>query len=537
MSDHSKSYSFYCKDLNKGKIALVKDSAIELRTFRNSISQTVCKEFPKYMEMGLFDWIKIFRTRLPNCNNQHISNAIEDVFISYKNKKDSFLHGIRFKLQKKIKVEHYKVNGKTFRKGDVRLFEIELGETRTTRLRSYLARYWSDDLISWLEVNKDADEKKSKLRNDALDLFKRHPKRITRLIFWIRERTINRLTEHSIEFKSESFRGCNEMKGSLLNRNDNERSIFGAVITFSGQKTENGKLHVPVKYSEEHHGEISDYDKKPDLKNCKLISYTICPEKKGIRVVLFKKVDQEPVVLGKTDYYGIDTNVKHNLFVDKEGKEIDYDRNIFNDYVKFLKKMDAKTKDKKARGESHNISIRDMSVQKRWQVRIRDELKRKARLLVDQAISLGKDHIVMEDLGTFAKSFSRSEEFEGFKYSRLVRLLNLADLKRIVKSIAQKKGLQVTFVQPHYTSQTCKCGHISRDNRKTQEVFECEECGSKMNADSHAASMIEDRMSEDVLRVKLLSFVPGEGFVPRKLKKEAIRGILYDCYSKNSGVG
>ena len=327
------------------------------------------------------------------------------------------------------------------------------------------------------------------------------------------------------------------MTGSLLNRNENEHSIFGAIISFSGQKTEDGKLHVPVKYSETHHGSIRDYDKLAGSSGKKIISYIICPEKKGIRVVLSKKVDQEPVILGKTDYYGIDTNVKHNLFVDKDGNEIDYDRRIFNDYVKFLKRMDAKTTAKKARVENHNLSLRDMSVQKRWQVRIRDELKREARKLVDQAISLGKDHIVMEDLGAFAKSFSRSEEFEGFKYSRIIKLLNLADLKRIVRSIAQKKGLQVTFVQPHYTSQACKCGHISRDNRKTQEVFECEECGSKMNADSHAASMIEDRMSEDVLRVKLLFFVPGEGFVPRKLGKEAIRGILYDCYSKNSGVG
>ena len=537
MSESSKSYSFYCKDLNKGKLALVNASAVELRDFRNSISQAVCKEFPKYMEMGLFDWVNVFRTKLEHCNNQHVFKAIEDVYVSYENKKDKFLHGIKLKIQKKIKVEYYKVNGKTFRKGDVRSFEVEPCETRTTRLISYLARYWNDNIIAWLEENKDTDEKKAKLRNDALELFKRHPKRITRLIFGIRERTIKRLTEHPIEFKSPSFRGCNEMKGSLLNRNNNEHSIFGAIITFSGQKTDDGKLHVPVKYSEEYHGEISVYDKEPDKKNQKIIAYTICPERKGIRVVLSKKVDQESVILGKTDYYGIDINVKHNLFVDKDGNEIDYDRNIFNDYVNFLKKMDIKTTAKKVRGESHKLSIRDMSVQKRWQIRIRDELKRKARQLVDQAISIGKDHIVMEDLGAFSKSFSRSEEFDGFKYSRLVKLLNLADLKRIVKSIAQKKGLQVTFVQPHYTSQTCKCGHISRENRKTQEVFECEECGSEMNADSHAASMIEDRMSEDVLRVKLLFFVPGEGFVPRKLGKEAIRGILYDCYSKNSGVG
>jgi putative transposase len=458
--------------------------------------------------------------------------------MAYENKKDAFLHGIKFKAQKKLKIEHYKVNGKTFKKGDVRLFEVELGETRTTRLVSYLARYWNDNMIAWLEENKDEDEKKAKLRNDALELFKRHPDRIERLIKDIRMRTIKILTEHPIEFRSLSFRGCNELRSrAILNRNNNEHSIFGAIITLAGQKTDDGKLHIPVKYSESHHGDLVDYDKPASPSGKKQISYTVCPERNDIRVVLWKKSPADSPILDNTNYYGIDTNVKHNLFVDKDGRELDYNRDIFNDYVKFLKKMDAKTTAKKARGENHTLGHRDFEVQRRWQVRIRDELKRKARMLVDQAISLGRDHIVMEDLGAFAKSFTRSDEFEGFKYSRLVRLLNLADLKRIVKSIAQKRGLQATFVQPHYTSQTCKCGHISRENRKTQEVFRCEECGFEMNADSHAALMIEDRMSEDVLRVKLLSFAPGEGFVPRKLGKEAIRGILYDCYSRSSGVG
>jgi len=52
----------------------------------------------------------------------------------------------------------------------------------------------------------------------------------------------------------------------------------------------------------------------------------------------------------------------------------------------------------------------------------------------------------MEDLGQFAKSFSRNDEFDGFKYSRLIKLLNLSDIKNILRSIANKNG--IVFIKP-----------------------------------------------------------------------------------------
>ena len=46
------------------------------------------------------------------------------------------------------------------------------------------------------------------------------------------------------------------------------------------------------------------------------------------------------------------------------------------------------------------------------------------------------------------------------------------------------KGGFVVAVPPQYTSQTCPCcGHVSKDNRKTQAKFECVECGFAENAD------------------------------------------------------
>lgn len=53
------------------------------------------------------------------------------------------------------------------------------------------------------------------------------------------------------------------------------------------------------------------------------------------------------------------------------------------------------------------------------------------------------------------------------------------------------RGGQVILVNPAYTSRTCRCcGHESAENRKTQSVFSCVDCGHTENADVHAAKNI-----------------------------------------------
>ena len=107
------------------------------------------------------------------------------------------------------------------------------------------------------------------------------------------------------------------------------------------------------------------------------------------------------------------------------------------------------------------------------------------------------------------------------------------NLKHIVTSIGYKYNVQVTFVQSHYTSQTCEvCGNIEKDNRLTQEDFKCVCCGHTANADTHSASNIEDRMRVDVLRTSLLNINNGV-YTPKKISKQSIKGILAECYSYN----
>lgn len=527
-----KSYSFYCDNLNIGKYELLYKKAVELRDFKNQISQVVCSDFSNFANMSKFDWINYFRTKLPNSNNQDISHAITDVFVAYENKIDQFKQNTTLKVQSEIQVDYYKRNGKNFNKGDVKTFEVKMKSTKLTKLVTYLVRYYNDGLIDYIKYHINEDKTKKQMRQDVILLVEKYGARIINLVKNIRTRIITKLTEYPIQFMSLTFSSCNEIKDRILNLNKTKNTEHNTFITIGGQKTDNGKLYIPVKHSKKHHGDINDYDKSPNSKGQKIISYTCQLLKNKVRFILTKKCNEKQIT-NKYEYYGVDVNVKHNLFSCSDGTDIDYDRDIFNDYLKFIKKLDVKLQHKPK--DERKLSIVDKLSKKKWMTRIKDMLKRKSNILVKEAKKKGKDHIVMEELELMGKSYITSEDLLDFKYSRLIRLLNLADLKHIVTSIANKNGMQVTFVQPHYTSQTCSCGNISKENRKTQELFKCIRCGSSENADTHSAKNIEDRLRVDVLRRKLLNFSSGF-YSTKRIKKETIKSILTECYDTQTSV-
>lgn len=521
MSKINKSYSFYSNDLNKVKYDLLYNKALTIREFKNNISKTVITNPSKFFNLSKFDWINYFRTNIENCNNQDISNAISDVYVAYENKRTKFNSKINFKIQDKINITYYKKNTIKNKKGDIKSFNVILKETKLSKILSYISKYYNPTFIDFLKNNKDDN----KLREDALFYINKYGDRLINLCILKQNNTIKKMNSNVIEFVSLTFTSYTEQRQNIINRNKNKESIFNCVISLSGQNREKGKLHIPIKYSRKHHGDLKDFYKDYNKKGQRVICYKVYFEKKRVRIIL-SRLGKDDVVVGKTEYYGVDVNVKHNLFSDKYGNFIDYERDLFNDYVKYLSKLD----EKKKRKDSNKLSNKDIFVYNKWKTRIKDMLKRKSNILVKQALNQGKDHIVMEDLQHMGRSFSRNDEFNGFKYSRLIRLLNLTDLKNIVKSIANKNNLQVTFIQPHYTSKSCdNCGHIHDENRVTQEIFECKACGNTSNADTHSAKMIEDRLYLDVLRKSLLTYKDGL-YYPKKLSKDSIKDILVECY-------
>jgi putative transposase len=59
---------------------------------------------------------------------------------------------------------------------------------------------------------------------------------------------------------------------------------------------------------------------------------------------------------------------------------------------------------------------------------------------------------------------------------------------------AEARGIQVVKVDPRHTSQTCsRCGHQARNNRRSQSLFLCRQCGYCLNADLNASYNIRDK--------------------------------------------
>ena len=69
----------------------------------------------------------------------------------------------------------------------------------------------------------------------------------------------------------------------------------------------------------------------------------------------------------------------------------------------------------------------------------------------------------------------------------------LGEFRRQLEYKSHWKGGQVVAVAPHYTSQKCsrvECGHVAKDNRKTQAKFLCVACGFSEHADINSAKNV-----------------------------------------------
>lgn len=71
---------------------------------------------------------------------------------------------------------------------------------------------------------------------------------------------------------------------------------------------------------------------------------------------------------------------------------------------------------------------------------------------------------------------------------------NWSRLRKRLKDKMDTNGGRLVLVPAAYTSQAChKCGHVAKENRESQAVFECVECGYRANADVNAAKNILGR--------------------------------------------
>lgn len=164
---------------------------------------------------------------------------------------------------------------------------------------------------------------------------------------------------------------------------------------------------------------------------------------------------------------GIDIGIVKPI-VCSDGKQIGSGKFIKHKKIEYGKK----------RAKNQRLKNEISSKQSRWTNDLNHKLSRE---LINYCLHESVNVLRMEKL--------KGTELSNKKY----RKYNWAfkDLLNKIKYKAQIEGIKVISVNPAYTSQTCsQCGWKSKDNRKSQSLFICNECGTRLNADINAAKNI-----------------------------------------------
>jgi IS605 OrfB family transposase len=99
-----------------------------------------------------------------------------------------------------------------------------------------------------------------------------------------------------------------------------------------------------------------------------------------------------------------------------------------------------------------------------------------SKSVIEFAIQNGAGAIQMERLAGFGRD-KNNEVDEGYKF--VLRYWSLFELQSMIEYKAKAAGIEVRYVDPYHTSQTCSfCGHYEKGQRISQSKFvcKCTEC-------------------------------------------------------------
>ena len=129
---------------------------------------------------------------------------------------------------------------------------------------------------------------------------------------------------------------------------------------------------------------------------------------------------------------------------------------------------------------------RHLKLMRRRQARFRRDCDHVLSKQIVASVELGGT-VVLEDL----KDIRRRVKVRHGGQARRLHGWSFAQLLSFVRYKAEDVGVTVALVNPAHTSQTCSsCGHVARNNRRSQSAFVCRHCGFALNADLNAARNI-----------------------------------------------
>lgn len=459
-----KSYSFYSYQLNKEKFNQIKQIAEHLRDYKNIISQYLYDNLLEDLFFG-----KISLTSFDKeCRNAYGKKGMfyqqvhRDVLVKYKTTID------------KIKLKHKK--------------------TPLVHVLKFLIKYYKDETdLVWISSNQ-----KYKTIHEYIE---KYGERLLKLTKTIQKRFLKKLKP--IKYRSLTFTGINQLSNKKHMLELSDLKLTNAIINFNIPKGD--LIVIPTHWSSKYHDKLSTYKIGINTMNQSQIGYrcTITDDNR-LKFSFTKEVPDEVMADNDLiDIVGVDTNTKNNLFTTSNGDVIHWDDKLIKKLIYHKKRNQEITSTKQKRNLDTSFSKR--------QIRIENKNKRRALHHVEKKIvelikKTNSKHLVMEWLeksGGKNHTVFKINNYE-INYNDLFKMLRLFDIKNIIRRIANNYGISVSFVHPEFTSQQCsECNYISKENRKTQEIFKCKNCNHTENADVNASKNIKNRLLSNVLRNNL----------------------------------
>lgn len=518
---------FHSDMLTHSKYDELYSVAVNLRDFKNEVSQLVNSDLLHYLDYSALNFVtemrKAFPDRISSCFDKQVYTQ---VFTNYQNKFDAILRKIQFQKITFKGFELYKRSSKDHKKGDLKNILFDRTQTDLTVCLSYLARYGNKNIFEYLqikieELKESTDKKEIKRKELYQNILSKCAKfgfdRLFRLALSRRNRTIKHYSEYPIEYKSLTFSGRSRKK-FIVDYNSNYNSEINAFVSLSGFSKKS--FDIPVKYAKDYHGRMKNYRKSSND-----YEYTVTFDKYKKQVsIIYVKDGERYIPEAQDELIGIDVNSKNNLLSLSNGECYDFDRKLLEDFCNLSLRVD----DLKSKNKDYKIGKKK---QKKLEVLKNKINKYEENLIASVCKHLSEEgyhHVVMENLdNSFGKSFVKDDN--DVNYNRRVKFLGLSSIKDKFERIGRKYDIAVSLIHPYYTSKQCPiCGCIDDDNRKTQEVFKCVECGHEANADFNSSINIKNRVSVTVLQ-KLLKQIDNGSFRPKPLKRSKVKEVLLSC--------
>jgi putative transposase len=431
----------------------------------------------------------------------------------YENALRRQMKNFKVRIQDKIVIIRYSKDGKKHKKGDIKYFEIKFKSTKLTRLIKYLV---------YLDFSKDIE---TQITNgavkDLLNYYKTKPyfDRILNLAKDIQNRLLSKIKlikfDNDYSMRLTSTKGINNARIEIDNTNSLYKHWF--IFKMKGDR----EYRFPLEINDEYHNkEIigEEFILYLSLKKNK-INISTTYEGEGLSFKPFNKA------------VGMDVNIKHNFAKLSDDKEIDYDRDFFKNIVKDLNKLD--------KIGYQNLSKKELKKLQKLYRRLDWYVELLIHNILDYCEQNEITDLVVEDLHLKDKSNTVNVEFN-IKYSRLVKLLHLSNVKNMLLRQGEKRGIRVHIVHSEWTSQGCpSCGNINPNNRTTQEVFKCTACEYEDNADHVGSVNVLDRFNIfhwlGVQANKLYSVDEYGRISPKKVSRYYLQNILLNQYYEARG--